>query len=106
MWSAKRDSLDSPSSVGHDHNRRRSIQSNAARVLPGQVHSGNDIVATTALSPPPDPHQSKPRKDAIHVRLRSDSGLSFHTNAAALRQYTGYNNDGSLRPPQKRARSS
>ncbi|CAK7226369.1 hypothetical protein SEUCBS140593_006216 [Sporothrix eucalyptigena] len=32
-------------------------------------------------------------------RLRSNSGLSLHTNSAALRRYTDYNADGSTRLP-------
>ncbi|KAL1902492.1 hypothetical protein Sste5346_001473 [Sporothrix stenoceras] len=35
---------------------------------------------------------------SIH-RLRSNSGLSLHTNIAALRRYTDYNADGSTRLP-------
>lgn len=35
---------------------------------------------------------------SIH-RLRSNSGLSLHTNSAALRRYTDYNADGSTRLP-------
>ncbi len=43
---------------------------------------------------------------SIH-RLRSNSGLSLHTNSAALRRYTDYNADGSTRlPPTDELRDS
>lgn len=37
--------------------------------------------------------------DRLYMRLRSNSGLTFHTNEAALDQYTNYQNSGPSRPP-------
>lgn len=59
---------------------------------------------TTILSPPPPRRNPKPLKENYHLRLRSDSGMSLHTNQLVLRQYTDYNSKGSLRPPTPRVR--
>ncbi|KAL8362573.1 hypothetical protein RB601_008090 [Gaeumannomyces tritici] len=46
-------------------------------------------------SPPPTPRAVRPpTRDSLARRLRSNSGLSLHTNPAALRQYTDYGSDG------------
>lgn len=49
---------------------------------------------TALLSPHSGSKSIWPKK--TRVRLRSDSGLSLHTNQSAFRQYTGYNPDGSV----------
>ncbi|KAK1594104.1 uncharacterized protein LY79DRAFT_513059 [Colletotrichum navitas] len=54
-------------------------------------------VPTMMLSPPPTPRASRPKK--LSMNLRSNSGLSLHTNENAFRQYTDYNPDGSPRSP-------
>jgi phototropin len=51
------------------------------------------------ISPPPTPRSPRPRAGNLSRRLRSNSGLSFHTNQEALRQYTDYNPDGSPKTP-------
>ncbi|KAI6380849.1 hypothetical protein MCOR25_001518 [Pyricularia grisea] len=63
--------------------------------------TANFCTTTVAvISPPPTPHspRSAHKRDtlALPLRLRSNSGLSLHTNSAAFRQYTDYSNlDGS-----------
>ncbi|KAK1715193.1 hypothetical protein BDP67DRAFT_399671 [Colletotrichum lupini] len=54
-------------------------------------------VPTMRFSPPPTPRSSRPNK--MSLRLRSNSGLSLHTNEDAFRRYTDYNPDGSPRSP-------
>ncbi|EFQ36022.1 hypothetical protein CGRA01v4_08414 [Colletotrichum graminicola] len=54
-------------------------------------------VPAMMLSPPPTPRGSRPKK--LSMKLRSNSGLSLHTNEDAFRQYTDYNPDGSPRSP-------
>ncbi|KAK2054417.1 hypothetical protein LY76DRAFT_233218 [Colletotrichum caudatum] len=54
-------------------------------------------VPAMTLSPPPTPRSSRPKK--LSMKMRSNSGLSFHVNEDALRQYTDYNPDGSPRSP-------
>ncbi|KAK2039213.1 hypothetical protein LZ31DRAFT_606929 [Colletotrichum somersetense] len=54
-------------------------------------------VPTMTLSPPPTPRSSRPKK--LSMKMRSNSGLAFHMNEDALRQYTDYNPDGSPRSP-------
>lgn len=101
MLSVKRDTLDSFSSLSEGRSRRSSIHSNAVLVLPFRDEPRWSNPNATALSPPPPasaastapPFQSK----GLHLRLRSDSGLSLHTNQSAFRQYTDYNSDGSVR---------
>ncbi|KAK4169964.1 hypothetical protein QBC43DRAFT_39687 [Cladorrhinum sp. PSN259] len=103
MLSAKRDTIDSFSSLTDDRSRRSSAQSNAVLVLPFRNDSrwSNPRWSNpnaTALSPPPTASSSLPvQSKGVHLRLRSDSGLSLHTNQSAFRQYTNYNSDGSLR---------
>ncbi|KAK4226746.1 hypothetical protein QBC38DRAFT_219264 [Podospora fimiseda] len=108
MLSAKRDTIDSLSSLSEDRSRRSSFQSsNAVLVLPFRNESRWSNLNTTALSPPPTASNAPPLTQSknIHLRLRSDSGLSLHTNQPAFRQYTDYNSDGSLRSKYSYARS-
>ncbi|KAM9876229.1 hypothetical protein VDGE_00799 [Verticillium dahliae] len=51
------------------------------------------------VSPPPTPRSGSGRPNELAMRLRSNSGLSLHTNEDALRRYTDYNSDGSPRSP-------
>ncbi|KAK4465861.1 hypothetical protein QBC42DRAFT_217879 [Cladorrhinum samala] len=99
MLSVKRDTVDSFCSLSESRGRRSSIHPNAVLVLPFRNESRWSNPNATALRPPPlastastaPPLQSK----GLHLRLRSDSGLSLHTNQSAFRQYTDYNSDGS-----------
>ncbi|KAK3352404.1 hypothetical protein B0T25DRAFT_185405 [Lasiosphaeria hispida] len=99
MLSVRRDTLDSTSSLGDDWSRHGSAQPNPVLVLPYRFDRRmSDLPPATILSPPPRLGSPKlPSKSLHHVRLRSDSGLALHTNKAALRQYTNYNTDGSMR---------
>ncbi|KAH7353326.1 hypothetical protein B0T11DRAFT_116848 [Plectosphaerella cucumerina] len=54
-------------------------------------------IRPAAVSPPVTPYSA--RHDKLSSRLRSNSGLSLHTNEDALRRYTDYNSDGSPRTP-------
>ncbi|GJD00576.1 K+-channel erg-like protein [Colletotrichum higginsianum IMI 349063] len=54
-------------------------------------------VPTMTLSPPASPRAARTSK--MPMRLRSNSGLSLHTNEDAFRRYTDYNPDGSPRSP-------
>ncbi|KAF6835623.1 hypothetical protein CMUS01_05711 [Colletotrichum musicola] len=54
-------------------------------------------VPTMTFSPPGTPRSARPNK--VSLRLRSNSGLSLHTNEEAFRRYTDYNPDGSPRSP-------
>ncbi|KAH6685849.1 hypothetical protein F5X68DRAFT_209406 [Plectosphaerella plurivora] len=54
-------------------------------------------IRPAAVSPPVTPYSA--RHDKLSHRLRSNSGLSLHTNEDALRRYTDYNSDGSPRTP-------
>ncbi|KZL87459.1 k+-channel erg-like protein [Colletotrichum incanum] len=54
-------------------------------------------VPTMTFSPPATPRG--PRPNNMSFRLRSNSGLSLHTNEDAFRRYTDYNPDGSPRSP-------
>lgn len=71
-------------------------------------HPARDDLPTIIAAPTPRSHHSisspslTPLRNRVHadqlsLKLRSSSGLSLHTNKAALRQYTDYNSDGS--PP-------
>ncbi|KAK3390071.1 hypothetical protein B0H63DRAFT_389263 [Podospora didyma] len=97
MLSIKRDTVDSFSSLGDDWSRRGSVQSNPVLVLPFRFDPRSSDLNTTALSPPPVSGTPKPQPKNVHLRLRSDSGFSLHTNQSAFRQYTDYNSDGSTR---------
>ncbi|KAI9152173.1 Phototropin [Paramyrothecium foliicola] len=45
-------------------------------------------------------HSARPKSAKFHpLRLRSNSGLSLHTNEEILKEYTDYNPDGSPRTP-------
>ncbi|KAI8281902.1 hypothetical protein K4K56_011538 [Colletotrichum sp. SAR 10_98] len=54
-------------------------------------------VPTMTFSPPATPRSVRPSK--MSLRLRSNSGLTLHTNEDAFRRYTDYNPDGSPRSP-------
>ncbi len=65
------------------------------------LNSVASSVERSAISPPPASVRSSGRKqENLLTRLRSNSGLSFHTNNSALRQYTDYNQDGSTKLSQ------
>ncbi|KAK4188767.1 hypothetical protein QBC35DRAFT_381861 [Podospora australis] len=122
MLSVKRDTFDSLSTWSDDQSRRGSTQSTTpVLTLPYPNDQRSSLTnITTALSPPPTkasppqslPHttqfrtqqqqQQQPSGHGTRVRLRSDSGLSFHTNQAAFRQYTDYSSDGSVRSHSSR----
>ncbi|KAJ0159247.1 Blue-light-activated histidine kinase 1 [Colletotrichum tanaceti] len=55
-------------------------------------------VPTMTFSPPASP-RGVGRTTKMPMRLRSNSGLSLHTNEDAFRRYTDYNPDGSPRSP-------
>jgi phototropin len=102
----KADMVESPRSPGEDWEKRCSIQSNPVLYLPktfGSIMDESDLPGsdghTTILSPPPTPKSLRPRPAMLSIRLRSNSGLNMHTNQSALRQYTDYNSDGSIRSP-------
>ncbi|KAI1764484.1 hypothetical protein GGR53DRAFT_320558 [Hypoxylon sp. FL1150] len=65
-------------------------------VSTGATHPGYDSTTPCVISPPPTPRSPPPRPNRLSLRLRSNSGLSLHTNAAALSQYTDYNKDSSV----------
>ncbi|KAL0930308.1 uncharacterized protein CTRU02_214383 [Colletotrichum truncatum] len=54
-------------------------------------------VPTMTFSPPATPRHVRPNK--VSLRLRSNSGLTLHTNEDAFHRYTDYNPDGSPRSP-------
>ncbi|KAK3379176.1 hypothetical protein B0T24DRAFT_589768 [Lasiosphaeria ovina] len=97
MLSVERNTIESHSTLGEKRSRRGSVQSNPVLVLPFRFDPRESILNTTALSPPPVSGAPKPQPKNLHLRLRSDSGLSLHTNQSAFRQYTDYNPDGSTR---------
>jgi hypothetical protein len=86
-------------SVAPDHFVRRQ----SSPILPSTVFSNFNAPVSTSrpiiISPPPTPRSPKPRAGKLSLRLRSNSGLSLHTNEDALRRYTDYNPDGSPRTP-------
>lgn len=87
------------------------IGTNLAERYSGSPLASPSVSRSQMLSPPQTPREdigsttpafgplSKPRNrpERISIRLRSNSGLSMHTNEMALRQYTDYNPDGSPR---------
>lgn len=75
-------------------------------ILPNPFERQSSNPTTTLRSPARGPSPTKLRSQkSSHLRLRSDSGLGFHTNPAAFRQYTDYNQDGSVPSRPCRARS-
>ncbi|KAK3987563.1 hypothetical protein QBC44DRAFT_294744 [Cladorrhinum sp. PSN332] len=106
MLSVKKNTIDSFSSLSEDRSRRSSVQSNAVLVLPFRNEPRWSNPNATALSPPPPTSNPPPvQSKSAHLRLRSDSGLSLHTNQSAFRQYTDYNSDGSMRSRSSHTRS-
>ncbi len=83
-WSRRKRSPIFPSSASN----RESVDSAA---------SGRRRATPSVVSSPKSPSL---RHEGLVNRLRSNSGLSLHTNNAALRQYTDYNADGSMRLSQ------
>ncbi|TLD28548.1 hypothetical protein PspLS_04033 [Pyricularia sp. CBS 133598] len=81
--------------------RRRSSSVAPLQRFDSLNKTANFCTTTVAvISPPPTPHSPRfaHKRDtlALPLRLRSNSGLSLHTNSAAFRQYTDYSNlDGS-----------
>ncbi|KAI0161945.1 hypothetical protein GGR52DRAFT_576239 [Hypoxylon sp. FL1284] len=57
-----------------------------------------DSTIPRVISPSPESRGLPPRSDRLSLRLRSNSGMSLHTNMAALSQYTDYNKDSLMRP--------
>ncbi|KAI1373988.1 hypothetical protein F4677DRAFT_185341 [Hypoxylon crocopeplum] len=51
------------------------------------------------ISPPPTCRSPPPRIDRLSLRLRSNSGLTLHTNEAILSQYIDYKKDRLMQPP-------
>ena len=79
--------------------RRHTDASPAVRPPPLGSFSDLDLdVLKSFITPPPTPF-SEGQSPRLSLRLRSNSGLSLHTNQAAFRQYTDYERDGSLRSP-------
>ncbi|KAK0744824.1 hypothetical protein B0T21DRAFT_380955 [Apiosordaria backusii] len=94
MLSVKRDTLDSLSTLSDGH----SLRGSGVLVLPCPSDTRTSVTNATALSPPPASKAPQIQQSGcVPSRLRSDSGLSLHTNQAAFRQYTDYNSDGSVR---------
>lgn len=74
--------------------RRRSIASMSAVGGPLAV-----VPPLRSMTPSPR-YPPSLRSDRLCMRLRSNSGLTFHTNGAVLDQYINYqNNGGPPRPP-------
>ncbi|KAK4199983.1 hypothetical protein QBC40DRAFT_77074 [Triangularia verruculosa] len=94
MLSVKRGTLDSLSTLSDS----QSLRGSGILVLPSLNDPRSSVPNATALSPPPASKPPQPQQNScVPSRLRSDSGLSLHTNQAAFRQYTDYNSDGSVR---------
>lgn len=93
---------DRPSTSGNPLGRHGNTQFKPVLVLPYRSNP-----STTALSPPLVSRSTKPRPKNARGRSRSDSGLSLHTDQAAVRQYAGYNPGGSAtsRPCHRRGLS-
>lgn len=102
------DTKDFSPAPGGGFNKRENIKPNTVRVLPYPFDRQSSNPLITQLSPPPVSKAGTLKSQDSHSRLRSDSGLAFHTNQAAFRQYTDYNPDGSLpsRPRHERGVSS
>ncbi|KAI0379254.1 hypothetical protein F5Y04DRAFT_131433 [Hypomontagnella monticulosa] len=63
--------------------------------------NSTDYVSTVprVISPPPSCRSPPPRTDRLSLRLRSNSGLTLHTNEAALSRYINYKEDRLMRQP-------
>ncbi|KAK4641088.1 hypothetical protein QC761_609250 [Podospora bellae-mahoneyi] len=102
MLSLKRDTLDSLSTLSDGQSLRGSGRS----MLPCPNDPRSSVANATALSPPPAFKPPQPQSTShVPSRLRSDSGLSLHTNQAAFRQYTDYGSDGSVRSISSRTQA-
>ncbi|KAK0665604.1 hypothetical protein QBC41DRAFT_11562 [Cercophora samala] len=102
MLSLKRDTLDSLSTLSDG----QSLRGSDLLTFPCLNDPRSSVPNATALSPPPasKPHQIQ-STGCVPSRLRSDSGLSLHTNQAAFRHYTDYNSDGSVRSQSSRTKA-
>ncbi|KAK8060055.1 hypothetical protein PG996_009985 [Apiospora saccharicola] len=76
----------SPKRMGPLHSGRQT-----SFILPN-INSMNAMPsASRAFSPPPTPRSPMLRQDRLSLRLKSNSGMTLHTNENALSQYTDYN---------------
>lgn len=103
MWRSRRGTLDSipcsPYGVDSDLKRRGSDQSSTSMVLPYKSNTTATLTHPTALSPPPAPASPKLKPERTHVRLRSDSALSMHTNKSSFRQYPDSRSESPMNSP-------
>ncbi|KAH8900287.1 hypothetical protein GQ53DRAFT_214785 [Thozetella sp. PMI_491] len=90
---------------GHDQppagkSKRRNIHGAAFLKLPPPppLQDVDSAAPSTCLSPPPTPKRPTHRP-RLSLGLRSNTGLTLHTNQAAFRQYTDYGSDGAMRSP-------
>lgn len=89
----------SQNSLSEEYNRRRNsafvaTSSTTAEPLGEKMRSMSLTPLTISR------HSSRPKSAKFQsLRLRSNSGLSLHTNDEVLKEYTDYNPDGSPRTP-------
>ncbi|KAI1775537.1 hypothetical protein F4818DRAFT_52770 [Hypoxylon cercidicola] len=80
-----------------DSQRQRSLSDRRGRKVPlvstSAVPLSYDSTIPRVISPLPTSRSPPARPDRLSLRLRSNSGMSLHTNAAALSQYTNYSKD-------------
>ncbi len=86
------------SSRQSDWSRRRSSPVFSAGTT--TFESLNSVASSVERSAISSVRSSGRKQENLLTRLRSNSGLSFHTNNSALRQYTDYNQDGSTKLSQ------
>ncbi|KAK1783075.1 hypothetical protein QBC45DRAFT_153542 [Copromyces sp. CBS 386.78] len=103
MLRSRRGTLDSipcsPYGVDSDLERRGSDQSSTSMVLPYKSNTTATLTHPTALSPPPATASPKLKPERTHVRLRSDSALSMHTNKSSMfRQYPDSRSESPMDP--------
>lgn len=92
MWPARTDLLPTTGAA----NRLDNTTPSPAQAFPHHFDQQLISPITTPLSPPPVSRGPKLKSQNSHSRLRSGSGLAFHTNQAAFRRFTDYNSDGSV----------
>lgn len=87
------DTLSAPGDLDWERRRNSGVAPSSA----SQYESLNAFTngRATAFSSRSGPRSPALNSDNILFRLRSNSGLSLHTNGSFLRQYTDYNQDGS-----------
>lgn len=107
MMPARSDTADSLPTLRDDLSIIESNKLNSSLAMPHRFERQCSNPIVTALSPPPPSRTTQPQHRKSHLRLRSDSGLSLHTNQPAFRHYTDYNQDGSrpVRPCRARGLS-